>query len=304
MKMKKKGFTLVELLVVIAIIALLMSILMPALARVRTLAFRMVCGSNLAGIGKAMLIYANDYEDSLPRAGGKSSVYGYPIPHWESDNRYTAFNINKSTLTGGTYTITSCFYLTIKYADMTPKSFLCKGETFAKEFKISEHLFPTIELINAWDFGDAVSGTDSPRLHCSYSYHYPFGTWALTTATSDPGVAIAADSNPWIAPPGGTAEIWANFLPTGTLGGTQEQEKAGNSVAHGKEGQNVLFLDGHVSFSDCKTPCCGVNNDNIYTGWSSTTERKRGIQPPASGTPGGVPLDRLDSLLVNDRIPW
>ncbi len=69
--MKKKGFTLVELLVVIAIIALLMGILMPALARVRAIAFRMVCGSNLSGIGKAMLIYANDYEDEFPQGGAK-----------------------------------------------------------------------------------------------------------------------------------------------------------------------------------------------------------------------------------------
>ena len=66
--MRRKGFTLVELLVVIAIIALLMGILMPALARVRQLAFRMTCGTNLAGIGKAMLLYANDYDDELPRA--------------------------------------------------------------------------------------------------------------------------------------------------------------------------------------------------------------------------------------------
>ncbi|MHC4313984.1 MAG: type II secretion system protein, partial [Planctomycetota bacterium] len=56
-------------LVVIAIIALLMGILMPALARVRQIAFRMVCGSNLSGIGRAMLIYANDYDNDLPRAG-------------------------------------------------------------------------------------------------------------------------------------------------------------------------------------------------------------------------------------------
>ena len=76
MEKQRKGFTLVELLVVIAIIALLMGILMPALARVRQLAFRLTCGTNLSGIGKAMLIYANDYEDELPRAGGRNATWG------------------------------------------------------------------------------------------------------------------------------------------------------------------------------------------------------------------------------------
>ena len=41
-------------------------ILMPALARTRQIAFRMVAGTNLSGIGKAMLIYANDYDDEFP----------------------------------------------------------------------------------------------------------------------------------------------------------------------------------------------------------------------------------------------
>ncbi|MFO7906770.1 MAG: hypothetical protein R6U98_29210, partial [Pirellulaceae bacterium] len=43
-----------------AIIALLMGIMMPALARVRQMAYRMLCGTNLSGLGKVMLIYAND----------------------------------------------------------------------------------------------------------------------------------------------------------------------------------------------------------------------------------------------------
>jgi hypothetical protein len=43
-----------------------MAILMPALFRVRQLAFRTVCGTNIHGLGKAMLIYANDYDDKFP----------------------------------------------------------------------------------------------------------------------------------------------------------------------------------------------------------------------------------------------
>ena len=46
--------------------ALGVGILMPALARVRQLSYRMTSGTNLSSIGKACLIYANDYDDKLP----------------------------------------------------------------------------------------------------------------------------------------------------------------------------------------------------------------------------------------------
>jgi len=72
------------------VIALVMAILMPAFARTRAIAQRMVCATNLSGLGKAMLIYANDYGDK------------FPTPSKWCD-------------------------LLIEHAELTPKSFICKG---------------------------------------------------------------------------------------------------------------------------------------------------------------------------------
>ncbi|MHC4166240.1 MAG: prepilin-type N-terminal cleavage/methylation domain-containing protein [Planctomycetota bacterium] len=282
--MKKKGFTLVELLVVIAIIALLMGILMPALARVRQIAFRMVCGTNLSGIGKAMLIYSNDYDDELPRAGGRNSTWAaLPANGWMAPTRFGAYNVSP-TGEGGVGSISSCFYLLVKYAEVTPKSFICKGDSGTSEFKPAAHGAQALDLIDLWDFGPPGIPDES----CSYSYHLPFGLYALTTS-SEPGMAVAADRNPFITSPMAEAKPIAGFI----WDGGREGVKGGNATQHQDDGQNVLFLDSHVGFM--KEPYCGINDDNIYTAWDGGIIQ-RGA-PPVGGT---IPGDRTDSLLVQD----
>jgi len=63
---RKQAFTLVELLVVIGIIALLISILLPALQRARDSANAVKCGSNLRSVGQAIAIYATNNKQRVP----------------------------------------------------------------------------------------------------------------------------------------------------------------------------------------------------------------------------------------------
>src|ERR1035441_7847691 len=62
----RRGFTLVELLVVIGIIALLISILLPALGKARQQANLLYCSSNLKNIGQLIQEYATENHGYTP----------------------------------------------------------------------------------------------------------------------------------------------------------------------------------------------------------------------------------------------
>ena len=76
-----RGFTLIELLVVISIIALMISVLLPALTAARATARSIQCSSQLRQMHLGVMIYADEHDDHLIRAASEydSPRYWYQI---------------------------------------------------------------------------------------------------------------------------------------------------------------------------------------------------------------------------------
>lgn len=89
--MMKRIFTMIEFLIVIAIIAILISILLPALRKARNNAHELACKSNLKTIGSASAMYSSDYDDWIVYINDRS---------WSASWKATDFWTGKLSMYG------------------------------------------------------------------------------------------------------------------------------------------------------------------------------------------------------------
>jgi len=131
---RKRAFTLVELLVVISIIAILLSILMPALGKVRGQARLVMCSANTKQIGLALETYRAGNEGKVPIVLNMwaTRLYGYipaenslvsvALRNYVGLRLPTEYNPSESWASGGTYgTDKVAMYM----KNLMPKFFAC-----------------------------------------------------------------------------------------------------------------------------------------------------------------------------------
>ncbi len=260
-----RGFTIWELLCIILIVFFLAAIMMPSLNKVKKISTRVVCGTNLKGLGTAVSVYANDYDDRFPELPGEGE--------WSKKLGF-AYTMDKPEFgKGGTQnltgrTISASWYLLVREADVSPKSFVCSESNqtpFGYQYYSSGE-----NITRYWDFGD------DPYKHVSYAMHNPYGRFPAK-GSRGASFAYAADMSPWfedgdIVPPNrNNREWWKNvaLFPADVSDSysAREQIMQANSMLHHREGQNVMFADGHSEY--VKTSDVGVKHDNLYTFWSN-----------------------------------
>lgn len=286
--MRKRAITHIDVLVVVTLLVVLM--LMHPILRVLPVLFlgrgygqahRSSCASNLSQIYKAMNIYSQDYQGMFPSIPlGRGHLVGEDkadrnLRPNAPDNPFKDFAPDAN------HSVSQNLWLLVRGDFAQPEIFLCPSAPWAEEKLDRKVDGPDGE------YGNFVSFPwKDPATTISYSFIQPWSRFADNHSTAelwgvdaDPRVVLGADANngkqPEFQGPGGRSDF-------------PDIKKYVNSTNHKGEGQNLLYGDGHVAWS--QTAYAGIDNDNVYTA----------LPPDYTGNPGDSP----GILSVRPRDPF
>ena len=253
-----RGFTLVELLVVIGIIAVLISLLLPALRSAREQARMIKCQSNVRTILQGMFLYANDNGGTLP------IPVGYEEPSVSAAVR----------IINGTYQFDYSTGTLLRYIGPSPQMreaiFTCPSDgpdrfgVAAGSSPISPSLDPTLMRNFSYNFNVRLLGLPRGR--------YNSGVKLSQIVNSSSKFLVFEEENP-PARPGDDPVIVGPVLglPTVVTLTRRHQGKADVGFADG----HVEAVDGQATFRDLKTE----EGKTIFAKYATLTSDYPGAYP-------------------------